>query len=185
MVCFGSQCLSFHGIFPISFDVHVFMSMLMLMLMVMSMLYVEASGLSLFIIDGFLILILASSQHSTPHVTRSWHCVLPGSRDIFISSYRRGADGGEQEAVMEVDRGLVLARLLCFPLLFLFWGHGGYLVFFAYSYTFGVSLSIYLVLMILLLIVTIVGPLSGWSMVSSMKATACTVTLGSRPRSWM
>lgn len=126
-------------------------------------------------IDAFLILILASSQHSTPHVTRSWHCVLPGSRDIFISSYRRGADGVEREAVisMEVDRDLALARLLCFPLLFRFLGLWWLSHVFSHIHThFGVYLSIYLVLMIFLLIAHIVGPLSGWSMVSSMKATA-------------
>lgn len=73
---------------------------------------------------------------------------------------------------MEVDRGLALARLLCFPLLFHFWGYGGYPVFSSHIHTFGVYLSIYLILMILLLIATIAGPLSDSSMVSSLRLKA-------------
>ena len=70
MVCFGSQCL-IYDIFPISFDVHVFYVHAHAHVDGYVYVYVEASGLPLFIIDDFLILILASSRHSTPHVTRS------------------------------------------------------------------------------------------------------------------
>ena len=121
-----------------------FMSMLMLTLMLMVMFRVclcfmlSPRVCLCSLLFYFLILILASSRHSTPHVTRSWHCVLPGRRDVSISSYRRGADRVEREAVisMALGRGLALARLLCFPLPSPpFWGYGGYLVFSSHIHT--------------------------------------------------